>query len=83
MKDPVHHRKAVQKQVIRSTRREAASADRMTSNSPVTLSYEKGEQKQNDVRVDHDQRRDFDSKRKISLEFVHPKPRNPNASIHH
>lgn len=81
MKDPVHHRKAVQKQVIRSTRRANATSDLMTSTAPITLSYEKGKQQDN-VRSNHDQRLDFDSKRKISLEFVHPKPRNTNVHIH-
>lgn len=67
MKDPVHHRKSVQKEVIRSTRRAAATEvpQSATIETPLNAYPEV-----KDDRIDNDHRLDHDGKRKIPLHFV-------------
>lgn len=69
MKDPVHHRKTVQKEVLRSTRRDAALGGSSSSNSESTAVIETSSSNI-DERVNHDHRQDHDGKRKIPLQYV-------------
>lgn len=69
MKDPVHHRRAVQREILRSSRREVETGS-LLNHAPAVL-------KETSIlasaaQIDHDNRLDFDGKRKIPLHFVRP-----------
>lgn len=68
MKDPVHHRKNVQKQVIRSSRRQPTNSVIYPS-SPLVLLHSEAHPAAA-KHINHDLRLDNDSKRKMPLDFI-------------
>lgn len=76
MKDPVHHRKNVQKQVIRSSRRHPSTSLLEYPSSPLVILH--AESLPAPVkRIDRDLRLDNDSKRKMPLDFIRRTGQHP------
>jgi hypothetical protein len=78
MKDPAHHRKTVQKEVIRSSRNQPNPGNPTTlsvANHTTVLTIPEETSSLHPTfnsvaRVNHDWRLDFDSKRKMPLDYI-------------
>lgn len=69
MKDPVHHRKAVQKQVIRFSRRQSTETP-LTNNTVANTVPQETLVLNSGPRFNHDQRLDHEGKRRILFNTI-------------